>query len=46
MCDILILQRQIFEVKTMRVDSRLNKYNPRNPNRRVVKRVEEIEVDL
>jgi len=31
----------------MRVDSRLNKYNPRNPSRRVVeKRVEEIEVDL
>ena len=44
MCDILILQRQIFEVKTMRVDSRMIKYNPRNPNRRAVeKRVAEIE---
>ena len=26
----VILQRRIFEVKTMRVDSRTNKYNPRN----------------
>ena len=40
----VILQRRIFEVKTMRVDSRMNKYNPRNPNRRAVKkRVAEIE---
>jgi len=30
----------------MRVDSRMNKYNPRNPNRRAVeKRVTEIEAD-
>jgi len=35
---------RIFELKTMRVDSRMNKYNPRNPNRRALeKRVEEIE---
>ena len=40
----VILRRRIFEVKTMRVDSRMNKYNPRNPNRRAVeKRVAEIE---
>jgi len=38
----VILQRRIFEVKTMRVDSRMNEYNPRNPNRRAVeKRVAE-----
>ena len=38
------LQRRIFEVKTMRVNSRINEYNPRNPNRRAVeKRVAEIE---
>ena len=38
------LQRRIFEVKTMRVDNRMNKYNPRNLNRRAVeKRVAEIE---
>ena len=30
------LQRRIFEVKTIRVDSRMNKYNPRYPNRRAV----------
>ena len=30
----------------MRVDSRMNKYNPRNPNKRAVeKRVAEIEAD-
>jgi len=34
----VILQRRIFEAKTMRVDSRMNKYNPRNPNRRAVTR--------
>ena len=28
------LQRRIFELKTIRVDSRMNKYNPRNPNSR------------
>jgi len=40
----VVLQRRIFEVKTMRVDSRMNKYNPRNSNRRAVeKRVAEIE---
>ena len=40
----VILHRRIFEVNTMRVDSRMNKYNPRNPNRRVVEnRVAEIE---
>ena len=40
----VILQRRIFEVKTMRVDSRMSKYNPRNPSRRAVdKRVAEIE---
>ena len=31
-----ILQRRIFEVKTMRVDIHMNKYNPRDPNRRAV----------
>ena len=40
----VILHRRIFEVKTIRVDTRMNKYNPRNPNRRAVeKRVAEIE---
>jgi len=40
----VVLQRRIFEVKTMRVDSRMNKYNPRNPNRRPVEeRFAEIE---
>jgi len=40
----MMLQRRIFEVKTMRVERRMNKYNPRNPNRRAVeKRVTEIE---
>jgi len=40
----VVLQRRIFEVKTMRVDRRMNNYNPRNPNRRAVeKRVAEIE---
>ena len=39
----VILQRRIFEVKTMRADSRMNKYNPRNPNRRVVEKRAEIE---
>ena len=39
-----ILQRRIFEVKTMRVDSRMHKYNPRNPNRRAVeKRVADLQ---
>jgi len=34
---------RIFDVKTIRVDSRMNKYNPRYPNRRAVeKRVVEI----
>ena len=28
----VILQRRIFEVKTMRVDNRMNKYNPHNRN--------------
>jgi len=40
----VILQRRIFEVKTMRVNSRMNKYIIRNPSRRSVdKRVVEIE---
>jgi len=40
----VILQRRILEAKTMRVDSRIDKYNPRNPNRRAAeKRVAEIE---
>ena len=40
----VILQRRILEVKTVRADSRMNKYNPRNPSRRAVeKRVAEIE---
>jgi len=40
----MVLQKRIFEVKTMRVDSRVNKYNPHNSNRRAVeKRVAEIE---
>jgi len=40
----VLLQRRIFEVKTFRDDSRMNKYNPRNPNRRAVeKRIAEIE---
>jgi len=40
----MILQRRFFELKAMRVDSRMNKYNPRNPNRRAVeKRVAEID---
>ena len=40
----VLLQRRFFEVKTMRVDSRMNKYNRRNPNRRAVeKKVAEIE---
>ena len=42
----VILQRRIVEVKTMQIDSRMNKYNPRNPNRRAVeKRVGEIEAN-
>ena len=39
-----VLQRQIFEVKTMRVNKRMNKLHPRNPNRKAAeKRVAEIE---
>ncbi len=34
----VMLQRRIFKVKTMREDSRMNKYNPRNPNRRAVEK--------
>jgi len=34
----VLLQRQIFEVKTMRVDSCMNKNNIRNPNRRAVEK--------
>jgi len=30
--------RRIFEVKTMRINRRMNKYNPRNPNRRAVEK--------
>ena len=37
-CGRVVLQRRIFEVKTMRVDSRMNKYNPRNLNRRAVEK--------
>jgi len=38
------LQRRIFEVKTMHVDSHMNRYNPCNPNGRAVeKRIAEIE---
>jgi len=40
----MVLQRRIFEVKMMRVDSRMNEYNPRNPNRRAAEnRVADIE---
>ncbi len=35
----VIQQRRIFEVRTMRVDSRMNKYNPRNPDRRAVEKI-------
>jgi len=39
-----VLQIRNFEVKMMRMDSRMNKYNPRNTNRRAVeKRAVEIE---
>jgi len=34
----VMLKRLIFEVKTMRIDNRMNKYNPRNPNRRAVEK--------
>ena len=33
-----VVQRWIFEVKMMRVDSRMNKFKPRNPNRRAVEK--------
>ena len=40
----VILQRRIFDVKMMRIDSHMNKYNPCYPNRRAVeKRVPKIE---
>ncbi len=43
---LVMLRRRIFEMETMRVDSRMNKYNPRNPiSRAVEKRVAEIERD-
>jgi len=34
----VILQTRIFEVKMMRVESHMSKYNPSNPNRRATER--------